>query len=146
MTRPTDSAGENAASPNDEIVGHKTFRTDDPLHPFRHEPLTRGEADAIWAAVEAAEKRRADDMPTEQDAVRALWNAQERLKKLGWQDPTYAHALKRDGVEAMLIELGSSGIHRGYYHSVNDHDVWWIGPDGCPSHPCLVRPITEDDK
>ena len=125
------------SDPN-EIVGHKTFINDDGLT-FRHEPLTRAEGDALWAAVEAAKAERAADMPTDQDAVNALWNAQQRLKELGWQDPTYAHKLKKDGVVSQLIELGSSGVHEGYYHSVNGHDVWWSGPEGSPIHPCLVK-------
>lgn len=127
---------------DDDIVGHKTFGTGDPLHPFRHEPLTRKEADAILKSVEEAKAKRAADMPTEQDAVKALWDAQYRLQELGWKDPTYAHELKQDGLESMLIELGSSGIHRGYYHAVDGHDVWWIGPEGSPSHPCLIRAAT----
>lgn len=126
-----------------EIVGHKTFRIEGSILPaFRHEPLTRAEADKLWAAAVAAEEKRAADMPTEQDAVNTLWSAQERLRKLGWKDPRYAHALRQEGVEAMLIELGSSGIHRGTYHAVNGQDVWWIGPDGSPSHPVLVKPVT----
>lgn len=136
---------------DDEIVGHKTFNTGERcpetgMPKLRHEPLTRKEADAIWAAVEAAVAKRASDMPTEQDAVNALWSAQERLKELGWSEPASykANALRTEGVEAMLVEFSSSGIHRGYYHAVNGKDVWWIGPDGSPSHPCLIRPSTGD--
>ena len=133
------------SDPN-EIVGHKTVDTGD-IGPqgfpvLRHEPLTRGEADAILAACDAAEKKRDEDMPTEEVALRVLTDAHTRLKKLGWKDPTYAHELKQDGVEALLIELGSSGIHRGYYHGVNGKDVWWIGPEGWPSHPCLVKSVS----
>lgn len=128
----------------DEIVGHKTFGTGDLLHPFRHEPLTRKEGDALWGRVQELEAKRATDMPTEQDAVKTLWNAWQRLKELGWEDSNYAHKLKQDGLESSLIELGSSGIHVGYYHKVNDHDVWWIGPEGSPSHPCLVKPLPRD--
>ena len=64
----------------DEIVGHKTFS--DGHGGFRHEPLTRAEADALRAAADAAEAKRATDMPTEQDAVNALWSAQQRLREL----------------------------------------------------------------
>lgn len=136
------------SDPN-KIVGHKTFATGkigaDGFPVLRHEPLTRAEADALWTAAEAAEKKRDEDMPTEETALRVLTDAHHRLKKLGWQDPTYAHELKREGVEALLIELGSSGVHRGYYHGVNGKDVWWIGPEGWPSHPCLVKPINPAD-
>lgn len=127
----------------DEVIGHKTFYTGeigtDGFPALRHEPLTRGEADAVLKSVRDAEKKRATDMPTEKDAVRALWDAQQRLKELWWEDPTYAHSLKQHGVESFLIELGSSGIHEGYYHSVNGKDVWWIGPEESPSHPCLIK-------
>lgn len=125
----------------DEIVGHKTFRSDDGLG-FRHEPLTRKEADALMKAADDEEAKRAADMPTEQDAVNALWSAQQRLKELGWTDPrSYkAHALRAEGVAALLVEFSSSGIHRGTYHAVNGKDVWWIGRHGSPSHPVLVRP------
>jgi hypothetical protein len=125
------------SDPN-EIVGHKTFINDDGMT-FRHEPLTRAEGDAIIAAVEAAEAKRAADMPTDKDAVQALWEAQYRLKELGWKDPSYARELKQEGMICQLIELGSSGIHEGHYHPVNDHDVWWSGPEGSPIHPCLVK-------
>lgn len=129
----------------DDVVGHQTFDTGEigPLGfpVLRHEPLTRAEADAIIKSANDAEHKRAQDMPTEQDAVNALWNAHQRLKELGWKDPTYAHELKRSGITSRLIELGSTGIHEGYYNKVNDHDVWWIGSDGWPSHPCLVKPV-----
>jgi hypothetical protein len=130
----------------DEIVGHKTFATGEicpetGMPRFRHEPLTRKEADALWQAVEAAKAKRVADMPTEQDAVNALWSAQQRLKELGWDEPRgySVRELREEGKEAMLIEFSSSGIHRGHYHAVKGDDVWWIGPDGSPSHPCLVR-------
>ncbi len=82
-------------------------------------------------------------MPTEQDAVNTLWEAYQRLRELGWKETTYAHDFKKEGLESQLIELGSSGIHVGYYHKTNDHDVWWIGAEGFPSHPCLVKPLSE---
>ncbi len=124
-------------SDGDEIVGHKTFR-DGPMR-FRHEPLTRKEADALHAAVEAAIAKRAADMPTEQDAVNALRSAYQRLLELGWKEARYG--IKKDGEESRLIELGSSGIHVGYYHAVGDKDVWWIGEEGSPSNPCLVKSL-----
>lgn len=133
----------------DEIVGHKTFRIEGSVLPgFRHEPLTRREADALLKAADEQRAKRSADMPTEQDAVKALWSAQQRLKELGWSEPRgyQARALREEGVEAMLIEFSSSGIHRGYYHAVNGKDTWWIGPDGCPSSPCLVRALNTADR
>lgn len=128
---------------SDPVVGHKTINTGEigefGLPVFRHEPLRKSEADAILQACDEADRKRAEAMPTEKDAVNALWEAQQRLKELGWKDPTYAHELKQEGVESQLIELGSSGIHVGYYHKTGEHDVWWIGGEGCPSTPCLVK-------
>ena len=87
------------------------------------------------AAIEEGKKRRADLMPTEQDAVKALWEAQQRLRELGWKDAQYAHA-KEHGY---LIEIGSSGIHEGY---TDDQRRWWIPDEGdlWPSKPILYKP------
>lgn len=124
----------------DDIIGHRTFMNPDGLT-FRHEPLTRADADALRKQVEKEREKRAADMPTEKDAANELWRAHYRLEELGWKNPDYAHELKQDGMEALLIELGSAGIHRGYYHAVNDHDVWWCGPEGSPVHPALIKAI-----
>jgi hypothetical protein len=121
-----------------EIVGHKTFYE---KGSFRHEPLTRIEADKLLANAKAEKEKRAADMPTEKDAVNALWSAHYRLKELGWNDPRFAHELKKEGLEAQLIELGSSGIHVGSYHKTNGRDVWWSGEEGYPIHPVLVKAI-----
>ena len=91
----------------EKIVGHKTFWT--PEGGFRHEPLTESEAQKMLDACEAARAKREADMPTEQDAVNAMWEAWYRLKELGWKDAQYRPA---DGTEIDVIEIGSSGIHR----------------------------------
>lgn len=79
-------------------------------------------------------------MPTEKDALRELWNAQQRLKELGGHDWIY---MPKDGTPVLLIESGSTGIHEGFYMgdwpngSVNiaaDGDFW-------PSHPILFKPV-----
>lgn len=122
---------------SDEIVGHKTFSTGDPLRPFRHEPLTREEADAILAAVDAAKEKRAADMPTEQDAANALWSAYQRLHELGWREARYAPT----GTPLSLVEPGSSGIHTGQADGEWPHKSFWIadGGDLWPSRPCLFK-------
>lgn len=125
-------------SNEDEIVGHKTFSTGDPLHPFRHEPLTRAEADALIAAADAQQKARAEAMPTEQDAVRAMSNAFQRLRELGWKEACYAPT----GTALKLIEPGSSGIHDGHAEGEWPDKSFWISAD-CdlwPSRPCLFKP------
>ena len=73
----------------DPIVGHKTYRDADGS---RHEPLRQSEAEAIMTRVEAATAKRKADMPTEQDAIRALWSAHQRLKELGWREGRYMPA------------------------------------------------------
>lgn len=125
----------------DEIVGHKTFS--DGHGGFRHEPLTRAEADALWATAEAAREARAAAMPTEQDAVRVMCSAFQRLKELGWREAMYLSSEKVGTVR--LIEPGSSGIHVGNYMGEWPSGSWWIQCDGdmWPSRPCLARPFNE---
>ena len=135
-----------AAGP-DDIVGHKTFDTGEicPETGFpkmRHEPLTRAEANSIWESAEKAKKERAERMPDEQAAIRAMWDAYQRLRELGWNDPSYC---PKDGSHFKVIEPGSTGIHDGAYWgewpnghwNVFDGDVW-------PSRPVLFKLYPED--
>lgn len=129
-----------AESP-DDIVGHKT------MSDGRHEPLTRAEADRIMAAVEASKARRAEAMPTAEDAARAMWDAWYRLKELGWQDPCYAPA---DGRLKRTVSVGSSGIHLAYCEARDgSDDKWWWHPDPdggdlWPHKPMLYLPDEEE--
>ena len=118
---------------SDPVVGHMTM--DD----GSHLPLRQGIAEALWAQAEASKVRRQSEMPDEQSAIRQLYEAQERLKELGWQDPVYA---PKDGSPLDLIELGSSGVHRGHYEGKWPTGGWWIHDDGdtWPSRPALARP------
>lgn len=130
---------ERCPSKQDPVVGHKTY-SDGPLG-FRHEPLRQSEAGAIMAAVDDAKQRRAELMPTEQDAVRAMWEAYHRLEELGWRNATYC---PRDGRTLLFIEAGSSGIHEGH---CDDEDrahrrpTVWLHDAGdlWPSQPVLYR-------
>lgn len=121
---------------DDPIVGHKTYR-DGPLG-FRHEPLRASEADAIMAAVEAANKRRAELMPDEQAAIRMMFEAHQRLRELGWNDAIYC---PKDGSEFDVIEPGSTGIHRCHYSGEWPSGSWWVSDehDTYPSRPVLYR-------
>jgi hypothetical protein len=118
----------------DDIVGHKTFDTgergEDGFPVFRHEPLTRAEGEAMWESAKAAEAKRAEQMPDEQAAIRALWDAHQRLKELGWKEPQYC---PKDGRNFKVIELGSTGIFDCNYHGEwpdglymvsDEHDVY----------------------
>lgn len=120
-----------------EVVGHLTFdagRGEDGLPRFRHEPLTREVADAIIAEADAAKARRAAAMPTEREATHVLHNAWLRLKELGWHEAQYAPKDPSKPLE--LIEVGSTGIHRGYRDDVS---FWIIDDDSWPSRPVLYR-------
>jgi hypothetical protein len=128
------------SEPND-IVGHKTFRDGSG---FRHEPLTRAEADAFWQRAEGAKRERAVKYPTEEDAVRGLWEAWYRLTELGWKDPIYA---PMDRKLRLTVSLGSTGIHKAYCEQRSQHPIslgkWWWHPsddgDLWPHDPILYR-------
>jgi hypothetical protein len=137
---PTDSSGLCPACNAREVVGHKTFI--DPDGQYRHEPLHRNEAEAMLAAADAAKAKRAADMPTEEDATRALWSAYQRLKELGWRETCYGPTNKT----VRVIEPGSSGIHQGSRHEPWPEKTWWLEDHGdlWPSNPCLFKPLGDD--
>jgi hypothetical protein len=124
-------------SDTNPIVGHKTFSNEDGT--FRHEPLRQDEASLIMASADAAKAKRAADMPTEQDAARALFQAWYRLKELGWRETCYGPTNET----VQLIEPGSSGIHQGQRNEPWPSKTWWIFDhgDSWPSNPCLYKPI-----
>lgn len=131
----------------DDIVGHKTFDTGEicPETGFpkmRHEPLTRAEANAIWESADRAQKERAERMPDEQSAIRAMWDAYQRLRELGWNDPSYC---PKDGTHFKVIEPGSTGIHDANYHGDWPKGSWWVyDGDIWPSRPVLFKLYPED--
>ena len=120
---------------NNPIVGHKTFGNPDGS--YRHEPLRKNEADAIMASVEAATRRRAELMPTEQDAVRMMCEAHHRLKELGWRETMYGPT----GEVVQVVEPGSSGIHEAVRHEPWPEKTWWSADaEMWPMAPCLFKP------
>lgn len=103
-------------------------------------------AEAILASVEAMRQHRAELMPTEQDAIRAMHEAWQRLKELGWRDGEY---MPSTGERFAGIQCGSTGIHaytaemRGPFDrmfTVFDGDIW---PSRHP--PVLFRPWQDTD-
>ena len=74
--------------------------------------------------------------PIERAEVRTIFHAYDRLRKLGWRDAFYA---PRDSSALLLIEAGSTGIHRGY----RDEHGFWVadGGDTYPSHPILWKAL-----
>lgn len=84
-------------------------------------------------------KRRAELMPTEQDAAEMMWYAWYRLKELGWKETCYGPTNE----VVQLIEPGSAGIHKGSRWKEWPEKTWWIDND-CPSNPCLFKPIPKE--
>lgn len=118
-----------------EIVGHKTFSDGDG---FRHEPLTRAEADVIMAQIEKSKTQRNALMPDEKSAIRMFFDAWLRLKDFGWKEACYC---PKDGSEFEAIEAGSTGVHRCFYQGEWPDGRYWIVGDGdlYPSNPVLCR-------
>lgn len=137
---PASQQDAGGAACEDEIVGHKTFSVEG--GGFRHEPLRRGEADAIMAQVEASKRRRIEMMPDELAARLVSFDAWLRLKELGWSEAIYC---PKDGSEFEVIEAGSTGVHRCVYWGEWPSGSWWILGDGdmYPSRPVLYRQISE---
>lgn len=125
----------------DDVVGHKTFS--DGHGGFRHEPLLKADADALWAKCEAAKAKRAADMPDEQAALLTMAHAYERLRELGWRSAVYC---PKDGSSFQAIEPGSTGTHDCHYEGKWPDGSWWVREDGdlWPSRPCLFKLYPED--
>lgn len=101
---------------------------------------------AWLAAIDAKKAKRAADMPTEQSAVDAMFEAWLRLKELGWREAIYC---PKDGSEFHCVEPGSTGIHVGVYSGEWPKGSWWViceDGDMCPSRPTLWRPIEASRK
>lgn len=117
---------------SDDVVGHKTMADGS------HAPLTRAESVALMQACEAREAKRKADMPTEHDAINAMFEAWQRLKELGWREASYC---PKDGSSFDVIEAGSTGIHRCFYSGEWPIGYWMVGEgfDCGPSSPILFR-------
>ena len=102
-----------------------------------HVPLRADVAEQIFEAAAAAKAKRAEDMPTEQDAINRMFSAFQRLKELGWTEPQYAPK----GVPCEVIEAGSTGIHSAEYWGEWPSGSWNIYEAGdiWPSNPVLAR-------
>jgi hypothetical protein len=121
----------------DDIVGHKT------LSDGSHVPLRRAEADAMLAAADAAEAKRAELMPDTQSAIDAMFQAWYRLKELGWREAVYC---PKDGSAFEVIEAGSTGIFDCRYSGEWPHGHYLIAAHGdiWPSRPILFRLYPKD--
>lgn len=95
-------------------------------------------SDELWAAAERAKAERARRMPTEHEALHAMWSAYQRLRELGWNAIMYC---PKDGSTFDAIEAGSTGIHSCCYVGEWPDGSWWIAEAGdlWPAHPILYR-------
>lgn len=96
------------------------------------------EWETLLKALDDQLSKRAAAMPTEQDAINAMFQAWLRLRELGWRDAVYC---PKDGSTFLAIEPGSTGIHDCSYRGEWPDGGWWIHADRdmWPSRPCLFR-------
>lgn len=134
----TEQPASAAGVEGSEVVGHKTFG--DGRGGFRHEPLTRAEADVLIAHCRSEDERRKALMPDEQSAIRMMMDAHTRLTDMGWKDPIYC---PKDGRTFEVIEPGSTGIFKCIYMGDWPKGSWWVMDDAdmFPSRPVLFRPL-----
>lgn len=106
--------------------------------------LTQDHAKKLWEDSVALQKERAEKLPDEETAINAMSEAFYRLKELGWRDACYC---PKDGSEFLVIEAGSTGIHRCIYQGDWPSGGWWIIAD-CdlwPLRPVLFKLYPEDE-
>lgn len=98
--------------------------------------ITEGQWDEMMAAFKKADDWRADQMPDEAAAIRVMNEAYKRLQELGWRERMYAPR----GQPLELIEMGSTGIHKGQRGLHDEDDRFWVFDGDCwPSQPVLWR-------
>lgn len=108
-------------------------------------PLSEDQAASLWKMAEDAKARRAEDMPTAQDALRALIRAHERMRDLGWR---LGGGLRvKRGEECAVAETGSTGIWRGRL----DREGLYVQYGDSVSSPrkCWLKPLldlTDDER
>lgn len=93
----------------------------------------------LKAMAEQASRRRAELMPEQSDALAVLFEAHQRLRELGWREAMYC---PKDGSAFLVVEAGSTGVHRCVYRGEWPNG-WWITESGdmWPAHPILWRPL-----
>jgi hypothetical protein len=126
---------------SDKIVGYKTFYDKD--KGYSHTPICESEAKVMMErinAINAAKAKREADMPDEQAAIRAMFEAWVRLKELGWRE---AISCPKDGTLFSVIEPGSTRIHDdcSYWGEWPKNGGWQVHADfdSRPSYPILWK-------
>lgn len=103
---------------------------------------TEEQAAAIIRALDADKAKRIDEMPDIDAALRVFTRAYRRLIELGFKEIIYA---PKDDSTFEVIEPGSTGIFKCNYEESPTRGSFWIQEEGgCPSHPVLWRPVTEE--
>lgn len=102
--------------------------------------MGRADVDAILAEIEARQRKRAADMPTQDDALRVMLDAFERLKELGWAPAIYS---PKDGTVFEAIEAGCGAPGKCHYMGAWPDGGWWMHEAGdlWPARPILWRPL-----
>ena len=98
----------------------------------------------IIAAAETAQRLRSVAMPTDEDALRTMFSAWQRLKELGWREIMYC---PKDGTRFLSISAGSTGQHITWYDGKWPKGGWLVedGGDIWPALPMMWKPIPEED-
>ena len=104
--------------------------------------MKAGSAKKLLDAALAAERRRAEEMPTEKDALTVMFEAYQRLKELGWREAVYC---PKDGSSFWSVEPGSTDIHSTVYLGEWPDGNWWVedGGDLWPARPALFKSKSE---
>lgn len=133
-----ESAGQGTAA-----LAPETPRSAGPLNPICcggiHHVSAR-QFEELIAAIDRRDAEAAAEMPDDAAALKVMFRAFERLKKLGWREAIYC---PKDGSTFQVIEPGSTGIHEAHYEGTWPKGGWWVHEAGdlWPSHPILWRPI-----
>lgn len=122
-----------------EYYGHRT------MPDGSHVPLTKEEAEDLHAYIESRIAERAAALPTAQDALSAIVQAQARLNELGWWQ-NGGLRVKR-GNDCAVAESGSTGMWKGWLAD----DGKYVNYAGCVSNPryTWLKPLadlTEEEK
>ena len=101
-----------------------------------HDELAR----RLWRQAELNEAIRARDMPTEEDALRAMNDAYQRLRDLGWKEAQYC---PKDGTVFASCHPASAAVAElTHYQGEWPKGTWWVEEAGdlWPHRPILFRP------
>ena len=109
----------------------------------RRVPLSKEYAEAMWKAVQDAQKNRAEAMPDAYSCLSSLCSAKERLRELGWRDAIYC---PRDGSTFAVCELGSTGMWSAFYA---DPYIQYADCVSLPGHHMFFKSmasLTDDER